>query len=63
MSNTSDINSGILSMVSAIFAFVSLTAIQPILTFIASIIAIVSGIYSMYRNFNKNYNRNLKKNK
>ena len=37
MSHTSDPNSGILSMISGIFALVSLTSIQPILTFLASI--------------------------
>lgn len=53
MNHTSDPNSGILSMVSAIFAFVSITSIQPILTFTASIVAISSGLYSMYGNYKK----------
>lgn len=57
MSHTSDPNSGILSMISAVFALVSITAIQPALTFVASIVAIASGIYSMYRNYKKNKNK------
>jgi hypothetical protein len=36
-------------MVSGFCAFISLTDIQPLLTFVASIVAIVSGIYSILR--------------
>lgn len=53
MNSNTDSNSFLLSTISAFCAVVTLSSIQPILTFIASIIAIVSGIYSMYRNFNK----------
>lgn len=53
MNNTSDPNTSILSMISAIFALVSLTAIQPYLTFVASLVAIASGLYSMHRNYRK----------
>lgn len=53
MNHTSDPNNLVLSMVSAFFAVVTLTSIQPMLTFIASIVAIASGIYSMYRNYKK----------
>jgi uncharacterized membrane protein HdeD (DUF308 family) len=42
--------SGVLSIVSGTFAFISLTSWQPTLTFIASIIAIVSGIISIRKN-------------
>lgn len=35
-----------LSIISGVFAVVSLSAIQPYLTFAASIIAIASGLYS-----------------
>lgn len=53
MNHTTDPNSFFLSMVSAFFAVVTLTAIQPWLTFIASLVAIASGLYSMYRNYKK----------
>ena len=43
-------NSGILSFVSGIFAFISIGNFQPILTFVASIIAIISGIISIRKN-------------
>lgn len=42
--------SGMLSIVSGTFAFISITSWQPTLTFIASIIAIVSGIISIRKN-------------
>jgi len=38
-----------LSMISGFCAFISLSDIQPVLTFVASIVAIVSGIYSLVR--------------
>jgi hypothetical protein len=38
-----------LSMISGFCAFISLSDIQPVLTFVASIVAIVSGIYSVIR--------------
>lgn len=43
-------NSGILSIISGAFAFISIGNFQPILTFVASIIAIVSGIISIRKN-------------
>jgi hypothetical protein len=50
MSNLySSVNNAYLSMVSGFCAFISLTNIQPVLTFVASIVAIVSGIYSIVR--------------
>jgi hypothetical protein len=42
--------SGMLSIVSGTFAFISITSWQPTLTFIASVIAIVSGIISIRKN-------------
>ncbi len=38
-----------LSMISGFCAFISLSDIQPALTFVASIVAIVSGVYSIFR--------------
>ena len=38
-----------LSMISGFCVFISLSDIQPVLTFVASIVAIVSGIYSVIR--------------
>lgn len=38
-----------LSMISGFCAFISLSDIQPVLTFVASIVAIVSGIYSLLK--------------
>ena len=38
-----------LSMISGFCAFISLSDIQPVLTFVASIVAIVSGIYSLVK--------------
>ena len=38
-----------LSMISGFCAFISLSDIQPMLTFVASIVAIVSGIYSLVK--------------
>lgn len=57
MNHTSDPNNFFLSMVSAFFAVVTLTAIQPWLTFIASLVAIASGIYSMHRTYKKSKNK------
>lgn len=45
--------SGMLSIVSGTFAFISVTSFQPALTFIASVIAIVSGIVSIVKNTKK----------
>lgn len=45
----SSLDNSYLSMVSGFCAFISLTDIQPLLTFVASIVAIVSGIYSILR--------------
>lgn len=42
--------SGVLSIVSGTFAFISVTSFQPTLTFMASVIAIVSGIVSIIKN-------------
>jgi len=42
-------NSIVPTMISGICAFISLADIQPMLTFIASIIAIVSGIISIIK--------------
>lgn len=38
-----------LNAISGICAVVSLSQIQPVLTFIASLIAIASGVYSIYK--------------
>lgn len=38
-----------LSILSGFCAFISLSDIQPVLTFVASIVAIASGIYSIFR--------------
>ena len=40
-------DNGLLAMISGISAFITITSIQPYLTFAASIIAIVSGLYSL----------------
>lgn len=45
--------SAALSIVSGTFAFISVTSFQPALTFIASVIAIVSGIISIIKNTKK----------
>ena len=45
--------SGTLSIVSGTFAFISIASWQPVLTFIASVIAIVSGIVSIIKNTKK----------
>jgi hypothetical protein len=42
-----------LTAISGICAVVSLSQIQPVLTFIASLIAIISGIYSIYKKSKK----------
>jgi len=46
MNNISD---SYLSMLSGFCAFISISAIQPVLTFVASILAIVSGVYSILK--------------
>ena len=46
-----------LSMVSAFCAILSLSAIQPILTFIASIVGICSGLYVMLKANGKSKNK------
>ncbi len=45
--------SGILSAVSGICALLSLANLQPYLTLIGSVIAIVSGLVSIYKKLNK----------
>ena len=42
-----------LTAISGICAVISLSDIQPILTFIASLIAIISGVYSIYKKSKK----------
>jgi len=42
-----------LTAISGICAVISLSQIQPILTFIASLIAIISGLYSIYKKSKK----------
>jgi hypothetical protein len=42
-----------LTAISGICAVVSLSQIQPVLTFIASLIAIMSGLYSIYKKSKK----------
>jgi hypothetical protein len=42
-----------LTAISGICAVISLSQIQPILTFIASLIAIISGVYSIYKKSKK----------
>jgi hypothetical protein len=42
-----------LTAISGICAVVSLSQIQPVLTFIASLIAIFSGLYSIYKKSKK----------
>lgn len=42
-----------LTAISGFCAVISLSNIQPILTFVASIIAIASGIYSIYKKSKK----------
>lgn len=53
MNHTPDSGNFYLSMVSAFFAAISFATIQPALQFLATIIAIISGIYSMYINYKK----------
>ena len=53
MSASHSTDNVILSMISAISAAVSLSAIQPALTFIASLIAIASGLYSFVKKSKK----------
>lgn len=47
MSASPSSDNALLSVVSAISAVITLSAIQPYLTFTASIIAIVSGLYTL----------------
>jgi hypothetical protein len=42
-----------LTAISGICAVISLSDIQPVLTFIASLIAIFSGLYSIYKKSKK----------
>jgi hypothetical protein len=42
-----------LTAISGLCAVISLSDIQPILTFIASLIAIFSGVYSIYKKSKK----------
>jgi hypothetical protein len=42
-----------LSAISGFCAVISLSDIQPVLTFIASVIAIISGVYSIYKKSKK----------
>ena len=44
-----NLDNNYLSMISGFCAFISLSDIQPVLTFVASIVAIVSGFYSVTR--------------
>lgn len=53
MSASHSTDNVILSMISAVSAVVSLSAIQPVLTFIASLIAIASGLYSFVKKSKK----------
>lgn len=53
MNHTPDTGNFYLSMVSAFFAAVSFTSIQPALQVLATLVAICSGIYSMYLNHKK----------
>jgi hypothetical protein len=43
----------VLNLTCWLFTIVSLTSIQPMLTFIASIIAIASGVVSIYKKLKK----------
>lgn len=49
MSTPTETGNVYLSIVSAFCAVVSLSAVQPILTFIASIVGICSGLYVMFK--------------
>ena len=42
-----------LTAISGFCAVISLSDIQPVLTFIASLIAIISGVYSIYKKSKK----------
>jgi hypothetical protein len=42
-----------LTAISGFCAIVSLSQIQPVLTFLASLIAIISGVYSIYKKSKK----------
>jgi hypothetical protein len=42
-----------LTAISGICAVISLSDIQPVLTFVASLIAIISGLYSIYKKSKK----------
>jgi hypothetical protein len=42
-----------LTAISGICAVISLSQIQPVLTFVASLIAIISGLYSIYKKSKK----------
>lgn len=45
--------SGFLTIISGLCAILSLANIQPYLTFVGSVIAIVSGLISIYKKTNK----------
>lgn len=42
-----------LTAISGFCAVISLSDIQPILTFVASLVAITSGVYSIYKKYKK----------
>jgi hypothetical protein len=53
MNHTPDSGNIYLSMISAFFAAISFATIQPALQFFATLVAIFSGIYSIYINYKK----------
>lgn len=46
-------NNPSLSIISGFCAVISISDIQPLLTFLASLIAIISGVYSIYNKIKK----------
>lgn len=61
MNHTPETGNFYLSMVSAFFAAMSFATIQPAMQFLATLIAIFSGIYSMYLNYKKSKRKKYEK--
>jgi hypothetical protein len=55
MDNTANMGGGggNLAFISILGAFISITDVQPVLTFIGSLIAIISGLISIYKKTKK----------
>jgi len=53
MNHTPDFGNFYLSVISAFFAAISFTTVQPVLQLLATLVAIFSGIYSIHINYKK----------